>query len=205
MRPIVKSLFLCFVLVMAGLVQGQTPSTQTPVRIDGVVVKADPDAIVIRHASGEVVTIAAAPGVPVIAFRKLALADIHSGDFVGVGAKIGPDGQQRAIQVVVFPESMRGTGEGHRGWSQGSDSTMTNANVDAVVEARSGRDLKLSYRGGAQQITVPPEANIITFVAAQRADVQAGKKALVNATDDGNGHYTAMRIAIEKDGVEPPH
>jgi hypothetical protein len=194
---------LKYLPLLAALAAG-TAYAQTASRIGGEITKAGPDSITLKHTSGESVTLAAPASVPVIAFRKLSLADVKTGSFVGVGAKIGPDGKQRAVQVVVFPESARGTGEGHRGWNMGSDSTMTNANVDAIVDAKSGRDLKLSYKGGQQEIAIPPDARILTYGPAARADVQAGKKTVVNATDDGQGHYAATRIAIEKDGVAPP-
>ncbi|GAA4325649.1 hypothetical protein GCM10023144_08220 [Pigmentiphaga soli] len=190
-------------LAVAAAFAAAAPALAQSARIGGDVIAATPTSLTIRHASGETVAIDAPASVPVQAFKNMTLADVKPGSFVGVGAKIGPDGVQRAVQVVIFPESARGTGEGHRGWNMGPDSTMTNANVDAVVGARDGRNLKLSYKGGTQEIVVPPEARILTFVPATRADVKVGRKAVVNADQKGD-RYVATRITVEKGGVVPP-
>jgi predicted transcriptional regulator len=195
-----RLLFAVAALATASTVMAQAPATT---RIPGEVIAATADSLTIKHSSGETVAVALTPDVQVQAIKKLSLSDLKSGQYVGVGAKIGADGKQTAVQVYVFPEAARGTGEGHRGWNMGPESTMTNANVEAVVDAKSGSDVKLSYKGGQQTITVPPTALIFTYVPAARSDVAVGKKVVVTATSSGD-RYTATRIAVEKDGTVPP-
>ena len=105
--------------------------------------------------SGDTVTIDVKSSVPVSAVKNIKLADIKPGSFVGTAATTGTDGKLTATEVLVFPEAARGTGEGHYAWDLGPNSSMTNANVDSVVEGTSGRDLKLSYKGGSNSVTVP--------------------------------------------------
>jgi hypothetical protein len=81
---------------------------------------------------------------------------------------------------------------------------MTNANVDAVVEGTSGNDLHLSYKGGSNTVTVPPNVPIVTFIPAVRGDLMAGKKAFVVATEQSANRFVAQRVVVEKDGVVPP-
>jgi hypothetical protein len=81
---------------------------------------------------------------------------------------------------------------------------MTNANVDAVVEGTSGRDLKLSYKGGSKTVTVPANVPVVTFAPATRSDLTPGKKVFVVATPAQPGAFVAQRVVVEKDGVVPP-
>lgn len=187
-------------LTAAGSALAQAPAMT---RVPGEIVAATPTTLTVKHMSGETVEIMAPANTPVLAMKPLTRADIKTGTFVGIGAKKEADGKQTAMQVVVFPESARGTGEGHREWNRGADSTMTNANVDAVVDSKNGNDVKLSYKGGSQTITVPADAKVITWVPGTRADVMAGKKVVVNATMM-DGKPTASRIMVEKDGALPP-
>jgi len=81
---------------------------------------------------------------------------------------------------------------------------MTNANVDNVVQSTNGRELKLSYKGGSTDVTVPTNVPVVTFAPATRADLLAGKAVFVVATPDTADHFTALRVIVEKDGVKPP-
>jgi hypothetical protein len=137
------------------------------------------------------------------ALKNIKLQDIKPGSFVGTAAMTGTDGKLTATEVLVFPESARGTGEGHYAWDMGPSSTMTNANVDQVVQGTSGRDLKLSYKGGSNAVTVPENVPIVTFAPATRDDLKPGKQVFVVAAPAGAG-FAAQRIVVEKDGVKPP-
>ena len=81
---------------------------------------------------------------------------------------------------------------------------MTNANVDTVVQSTNGRNLTLSYKGGSNEVTVPPNVPVVTFAPAARTDLTPGKKVFVVATPASQGQYTAQRVVVEKDGVAPP-
>ena len=190
-------------LAIAGVALAQTPAVK-PSRIRGEVVSLNGDVLQVHRRSGDTVTINLAPTVAVSAVKAMQLADIKPGSFIGTAATTGTDGKLTATEVVVFPESARGTGEGHYAWDLGPNSSMTNANVDQVAEGTSGRDLKLSYKGGNNVVTVPPNVPVVTFVPAARTDLTAGKKVFVVATPAAQGTFVAQRVVVEKDGVAPP-
>jgi hypothetical protein len=203
MHSSVKYLVTAVALGLAGAASAQAPATP-PVRIRGDVVSLSQDTLVVHRNSGDTVSLALKPDVKIAAVRKLALADIKPGSFVGTAAKTDTQGNLTAQEVVVFPESERGTGEGHYAWDLGAHSTMTNANVDAVVKATNGNVLQLSYKDGSKTVTVPPNAPVVTFVPASRADLVPGKKVFVLGSAGAGQSVTALRIVVEKDGVVPP-
>ena len=135
------------------------------------------------------------------AVKKLALSDVKPGSYVGIATK-NSGGKLVALEVLVFPEAGRGTSEGHFEWDLAPGSMMTNANVDTVVEAVDGRNLKLSYKGGTKEITVPANAPVVTPTSASRGP-GSGKKVFVIATGDAS-NMSAVRVYVEKDGVAPP-
>jgi hypothetical protein len=142
--------------------------------------------------------------VAVSAVKTIQLSDIKPGSFVGTAATMGADGKVTATEVLVFPEAARGTGEGHYPWDLSPNSTMTNANVDSIVEGTTSRDLKLSYKGGSITVTVPANVPVVTFAPATRADLTPGKKVFLVATPSQQGAFVAQRVVVEKDGVVPP-
>ena len=190
-------------MALAGSALAQTPDAK-PTRIRGNVVSLDGDVLKVHRRSGDTVSIALATNVPVSTVKAMQLSDIKPGTFVGTAATTGTDGKLTATEVVVFPEAARGTGEGHYAWDLGPNSTMTNANVDTVVQGTDGRNLKLSYKGGSNEVTVPPNVPIVTFMPAARSDLAPGKQVFVVAKPASQGTYAAQRVVVEKDGVVPP-
>jgi len=191
------------ILAFVGVTLAQTPAVK-PERIRGEIVSLDGDTLKVHRRSGETVSIEVKPAVAVSAVRAIKLSEIKPGSFVGTAAMTGADGKLTATEVSVFPEAARGTGEGHYTWDFGPNSTMTNANVDAVVEGTSGRDLKLSYKGGSKTVTVPANVPVVTFAPATRSDLTQGKKVFVVATPAQPGAFVVQRVVVEKDGVVPP-
>ena len=110
----------------------------------------------------------------------------------------------QAIEVLVFPNSMRGAGEGHYAWDLEPGSMMTNGTVSGAVQATSGRELSLSFKGGSNKIVVPPDAPIVTFAPAERADLKPGAPVMFGATKNVDGKLAASRVTVGKDGVAPP-
>ncbi|PLZ00305.1 hypothetical protein CY652_21625 [Burkholderia sp. WAC0059] len=190
-------------LALSGVALAQTPSGK-PERIRGDIVSLDGDVLKVHRRSGDTVSIELKPTIAVSSVKAMQLADIKPGSFVGTAAITGTDGKLTATEVVVFPESARGTGEGHYAWDFGPNSTMTNANVDTVVQGTDGRNLKLSYKGGSNEVTVPPNVPIVTFVPAARTDLSPGKQVFVVATPASQGALVAQRVVVEKNGVAPP-
>jgi hypothetical protein len=115
------------------------------------------------------------------------------------------DGSHRAIEVHIFPEAMRGTGEGHRPWDLMPKSTMTNANVEQAVTGVDSRTLTLKYKDGEKKIVVPAEAAIVTYAPGEKSDLKPGVKIFIaGATKQPDGSLLAPRINFGKDGITPP-
>jgi hypothetical protein len=177
---------------------------EAPTRIRGEITAVDANTVTVkRRGSGDVLKIALKSDVNVGALKNIKLADIKQGAFIGTATETGADGKLTALEVVVFPEAARGTGEGHYAWDLMPGSMMTNANVDTVASSVKGRVLTLSYKGGSKEVTVPDNTPVVTFAPAMRADLIVGKKVFVIATGSSSS-YTATRIVVEKDGVVPP-
>lgn len=190
---------LAFALASAAFAQAPAK----PTRIRGEIVGLSGDTLTVHRRSGDTVKVALKADTPVTALKNIKLQDIKPGSFVGTAATTGVDGKLTATEVLVFPEAARGTGEGHYAWDLGSNSTMTNANVDQVVQGTSGRDLKLSYKGGTNAVTVPESVPVVTFAPATRDDLKSGQQVFVVASHTGSD-YAAQRVVVEKDGVKPP-
>jgi hypothetical protein len=156
-----------------------------------------------RRGSGDIVKIALASDVNVGAVKNVKLADIKKDAFIGTATETGADGTLTALEVLVFPEAARGSGEGHYAWDLLPGSMMTNANVDMVASGVKGRVLTLSYKGGSKEVLVPEATPVVTFAPAMRADLIVGKKVFVIATGS-SASYMASRVVVEKDGVAPP-
>lgn len=190
-------------LTLASATFAQTPADK-PERIRGEIVSFAGSTLKVHRRSGDTVTIDMQESSGLNAVKAIQLSDIKPGSYVGAAAMPGPDGKLTAKEVVVFPEAARGTAEGHYAWDLGANSTMTNANVDTVVQGTSGRDLKLSYKGGSNTITVPTNVPVVTIIPATRAELTTGKKVFVVATPKTAGTYDGKLVVVEKDGVAPP-
>jgi len=181
----------------------QTPAPGgTPARISGTVEQLAGQTLEIRARDGRDVSVTLPAGVRIGAVVNRTLADIKPGDFVGSAAVRDPAGKLHAQEVHIFPESMRGTGEGHRPMS-GPEESMTNAAVAGIASAPKGRVLTLKYQGGKQQIEVGPEARIVALVPGDRSLLKPGAAVVVRAVKAEDGKLTARSVQAEKDGVKP--
>ena len=137
------------------------------------------------------------------------LSDIKQGMFVGTAALPQPDGTLKALEIHIFPESMRGTGEGYRPFPQVKQGTMTNATVTNIVatsaaSSNGGKTLTLTYKDGHQTIVVPPDAPIVLLGPGDSSMLTPHSKVSVTATKDAAGKLTATRLLIGLDGATPP-
>jgi hypothetical protein len=197
-----KQLFVLLVtLAISSGAFAEAPAVQ---RIRGDIVSFHDDILTVHRRSGDTVSIKLKPDLGVSALTSMKLSDVKVGTYVGLPATAGSDGKLTASAVLVFPEAARGTQEGHFPYDFGPSSTMTNANIDAIVTGTAGRDLKVSYKAGDNTITVPDNAPIVTFAPATRADLTVGKKVVVVATPAEHGVFDAAVLFVEKDGVLPP-
>jgi hypothetical protein len=176
----------------------------TPTRIRGAIEQVDGQTLVVRSRDGAQLTITLAEDLKVSAIVKANLADIKVGDFIGSAAVLGTDGKLHAQEVLIFPDSARGTGEGHYPWDLTPDSTMTNATVAEAVEGAQGRVLKLKYKDGETEIDVPTAAPIVTLAPGDPSLLQPGTVVFIPAMKGTDGTLAASRVIAGKDGIEPP-
>lgn len=178
---------------------------QPTMRVRGTIESVDGPKLTVKSRDGAELKVVLADDARVTAIVKASLADIKPGTFVGITGMPQPDGTQRALEVHVFPEAMRGVGEGHRAWDLQPQSTMTNGNIDQTVVGVEGQTLTLSYKGGEKKIVVPPDTPIVTLAPGDRADLKPGTKIfIVAAKKQPDGTLLAARVNFGKDGLTPP-
>jgi hypothetical protein len=175
-----------------------------PVRVRGTIERVDGGIYIVKSRDGAELKLKLAAGGGISAIVPAALADIKPGKYIGVAALPMADGSQKALEVHIFPEPMRGTAEGHRPWDLQPKSTMTNANVEAQVASADGQLLTLKYKDGEKKIIVPPGIPIVTYAPADVSDLKAGAKIFVVAAKKlPDGTLETSRISVGK-GAAPP-
>jgi hypothetical protein len=180
-------------------------SAQDTVRVRGTIDRVEGATYVVKARDGAEVKVALAENALIFAIVKASLADIKPGLFVGSTGMPQPDGSQKAIEVHIFPEAMRGTGEGHYPWDLQANSTMTNASVEETVAGVDGQVLTLKYKTGEKKIIVTPETAIVTYIPGDRNELVPGTKIFVAAgKKQADGTLLAPRINYGKDGLTPP-
>ena len=193
-------------VAMVGLSTLYAVAQQAPVptRVRGTIEKVDGDLLSVKSRSGEDVKLHIASDLRVAGITKIALADIKVGSFVGATTVPGPDGGQNAVEVHVFPESMRGTGEGSRPYDLRPNSSMTNATVAESVVGNDGHTLLVKYKDGEKKVFVSSETPVVTYVPGEKSDLKAGAKiiAFIKALPDGS--FETSRISVGRDGLTPP-
>jgi carboxymethylenebutenolidase len=175
-----------------------------PVRVRGTILTVTPGELTLQTRAGETMSLALAPTLTVSEVYAIAFGDIKPGTFIGSGAIPQADGAQRAIAVMVFPEALRGTGEGHYPFDLLPNSTMTNATVDQVIATGPDRRLHVRYRGGEQTIVVPPDAPVVTFRPGGRNLLVPGASVAASVVEI-DGEPTAVRISAGRDGFQVPY
>lgn len=194
------ALLLAFALFVAAAFAQSPPP---PMRLRGTIEKVDATSIVLKERNGQTTTLAIADNLTVTEVVPVDPSMVQSGAFVGTAAVTGADGRLSALEVLVFPEAMRGTGEGHSQWDLQPGSTMTNATVAEVVPGAKGREMTLRYQGGEKTIVVPDGIPVVTLKPADRSLLVPGAKVLVSA-QVRNGTPTALRVTAGRNGFAPP-
>src|SRR5215472_7234210 len=176
----------------------------TPTRIRGTIEKLDGQALTVKSREGQTVTVALADNVAVAYLVKKNVEDIKPGDFIASTGIKGADGKLHAIEVRIFPESLRGVGEGQYPWDLKPDSVMTNATVGTITQALQGNVIKVSYKGNESEYTVDPTTPIFANATGDRSLLVPGATVFVIASKNDDGKLTSTRLYVEKDGVKPP-
>jgi len=178
---------------------------QDTVRVRGTIERVDGNHLIVKSRDGTELKIALAEKALIVAIVKASLSDIKQGSFVGVTGMPQADGSQRAIEVHIFPESMRGTGEGHYPWDLRPGATMTNANVEHMVTGVDGHTLSVKYKDGEKKLVVPPDATIVTYVPGDKSELKPGTMVFIAAAKKlPDGSLEAPRVNYGKDGLTPP-
>jgi outer membrane lipoprotein SlyB len=215
------SLCLCVCVVVGGLAHAQTPGS----RIRGVIVSVDGSALQLKADSGQKLAVKLADRYTVSARSHADLTKIAPGAYLGTTAVPGPDGTLTAVEVHIFPESLRGTGEGHRPMDAAPGSTMTDATVasvtvgprppaavgrtmtNATVAAVAGdkeRRMTLRYKGGEKVVAIPKGTPIVMVEAGDPSMLVPGAHVIVSGVQQNDGSLLAERVTVGKDGLIPP-
>ena len=193
-----------FIAVLAVPASAQAPSEGTRVRVAGTVDKVDADKLTVDTKGGQPITVVLAANAAVFGVEKRTIADIKPGDFLASGGVRGTDGKIHAVEVRIFPESLRGTGEGQRPWDVKPDGVMTNATVGTVSQSPEGGVIHVKYKEGESEFTVGPEVPILGYVAGDRSLLKPGAAIFTVAQKKPDGRLTTGRVTAEKNGVKPP-
>jgi hypothetical protein len=176
---------------------------QQPQRVRGTIESVSGATLVIKQAEGPDVTVKLTDNVQTFGVAPATLADVKPGAFIGVGAVPQSDGYQKAIQVMIFAESQRGTGEGSRPWDR-PNSTMTNGTVDATVSDADGQVVTVKYKGGEQKIIIGPDSVIRAYVPGDRSELKPGAHvAILRPEKLPDGTLQTARVNVGRDGVVP--
>jgi len=175
-----------------------------PVRIRGTVERIDRTNLSVKANDGQSMNVKLADNFVVMGIAKASLADVASGKFIGTTTVGERAGALVALEVHIFPENMRGTGEGHYDWDLRPSSKMTNANVASVTSMGKDRVLTVQYKGGEKKVLVPEKAVIVSFTPTDRSELKPGAKVFVNAQRQPDGSLTAARVNVGLHGQVPP-
>jgi hypothetical protein len=204
MHAVAFALFVGF--VQLELLHAQAPQGK-PVTIRGKISAVEGLSLKVATTGGEV-QVRFSEDVRIGGVAAAQMSDISAGNYVGTTAVKQAEGNLKALEVHIFPETGRGTGEGHRPWDLQPGSTMTNANVEKVeqvaVEKVQGQMLTLKYKGGEQRVFVPPGTPIVKNVSADRSLLKAGTGVFIPAVQSEDGTLTATRITVGVGGIMPP-
>jgi len=189
------------VALLLGVFFAAAQAPQT-VRVRATLENVSVPMLTAKARDGAEMKIKLADNAPVNEVVKASLADIKENSYIAVTAMPQPDGSQKAVAILIFPEAMRGVGEGHRPWDLEPNSTMTNATVAEQVAGTDGQTVTVKYKDGDKKILVTPATIIVTFKKAAASDLKAGQKIFVAAAkklDDGT--LEAPNVAYGDVGV----
>jgi hypothetical protein len=195
----VAALALAVAIIAIASAQEQT------VRVRGTIDGTDGQTMSVTARDGTKLAIKIADNATVAGVVKASMADIKAGSYVGIAGMPQEDGSQRALEVLIFPEAMRGTAEGFRPWDLRPNSTMTNATVAEVVAKADAQTMTLKYKDGEKTIVVPPGVPIVAYVPGDKSELKVGAKIFIaGAAKQPDGSLVAARIGVGRDGLTPP-
>jgi hypothetical protein len=207
----VKTLTMIGAACALLLASAAASAQDKPMRVRGTVEQIDGAMMTVKSREGDTLKVKLADEVKVVALVKSSLADIKPNSFVGSTAMPQPDGTWKAVEVHIFPEEMRGTGDGDRPYDYKPQSTMTNGTVNSLakttmtgtVASEEGTTLTLDYKGGSKKIDVTPQTVIVSYVPGTREELKPGASIyLPAATRQADGTLLTARVNVGR-GVAP--
>ncbi len=175
----------------------------TPIHVRGNVVAYSASKLKVKTREGETVDVALADGWKIAGVANAKVTDIKPGDFVGIASLPKAGGGDGALEVLIFPPAMKGTGEGSYGWDLKPESSMTNATVADAVKGVDGRTVTVTYHGKEKKITIPDGTPVVTIAAATKEDLVPGAVVFITAEKAATGPI-AHQVVVGKNGVVPP-
>ena len=191
-------------MVAASTIYAIAQQPPSPTRVRGSIEAVNGDVLAVKSRGGEDFTLHMTGDIRIVGITKISLTDIKVGSFIGTTTVPGPDGVQNAVEVHVFPEDMRGTGEGSRPYDLRPNSSMTNATVAESVLGNDGHTLLIKYKDGEKKVLVSPETPVVTYVPADKTDLKAGAKVIAFMKKLPDGSFETSRISVGRDGLTPP-
>jgi hypothetical protein len=195
---------LALLMVAASTMYAVAQKAPVPSRVRGEIEAVDGDTLTVKSRGGEDVKLHMTADMRVVGITRISLSDIKVGSFIGTTTVPGPDGMPTAVEVHVFPENMRGTGEGSRPYDLKPNSTMTNATVSESVVGNDGHTLLVKYKDGEKKVLVTPETPVVTYVPADKSDLKAGAKVIAFMKQLPDGSFQTNRVSVGRDGLTPP-
>jgi hypothetical protein len=195
---------LAFAMVAVSTLSALAQRAPTPTKVRGTIEAVDGDLVTVKSRSGEDVKVHVTADAKVLGITKISLADIKVGSFIGTTTVPAADGTPTAVEVHVFPENMRGTGEGSRPFDLKPNSTMTNATVSDSVVGNDGHTLLVKYKDGEKKVLVTPETPVVTYVPGDKSDLKDGAKVIAFIKARPDGSFDSDRISVGRDGLTPP-
>ena len=191
-------------MVAASSLYAIAQQPPAPSRVRGTIEGIVGDELAVRSRGGEEVKLHMSGDMRVVGITRIPLSDIKVGSFIGTTTVPGPGGTQNAVEVHVFPENMRGTGEGSRPYDLRPNSTMTNATVAESVAGNDGNTLRVTYKNGEKKVVVSPNTPVVTYVLAVKSDLKAGAKVIAALKRLPDGSFETDRVSVGRDGLTPP-
>ena len=185
---------LCAVTTAAA----QRPQTQ---RVRGTIETVDGNTLTVKGRDGASIAVTLTDNIQIVAVVKASLADIKEGSYIGSGAMPQADGSQKAVEVHIFTEAQRGTGDGHRPWDGAPNGTMTNGEAGNAVTGVNGLTLTVKYKDGEKKLIVTPDIPIARYEYSNKSELRPGASVSVNAVKKPDGTFEAARLTVVRDGA----
>jgi hypothetical protein len=197
----IRTIAAFLIAVVTTVAFAQAP---TPVRIRGTVEKLDGNVLTVKARDGQSMSVKMADTFTVMGIQKANVAEIATGKFIGATTVGERDGALVALEVHIFPESMRGTGEGHYPWDLQPNSMMTNANIANVVSVASDRVMTVQYKGGEKKILVTDSTVVVSYAPSDKSELKPGAPVFLVSQKQPDGSLTAARVNVGLNGLVPP-